>query len=177
MLEVLFFEEKLEQLKTTMNVEGRQWLRGLMREPEKWTRAYDDGGWRYEFQTSNIAKSFNSVLKGICAMPMNAIVSFTFYRLVACLTRDMLKQWNYRVIIRNGHLNLRSTLRRQRKGLQHMTSSVLTTTPASTRSRKGVVQRQMVRVGHQEVILWSLVIFHADVGEQGSTTLCVLIIL
>jgi hypothetical protein len=68
-------------------------------------------------------------------------------------------------------------LRRQRKGLQHMTSSVLTTTPASTRSRKGVVQRQMVRVGHQEVILWSLVIFHADVGEQGSTTLCVLIIL
>ena len=54
-----------------------------MREPEKWTRAYDDGGWRYEFQTSNMAESFNSVLKCIHAMPVNAIVSFTFYRLVA----------------------------------------------------------------------------------------------
>ena len=83
MLEVPFFEEKLEQLKTATNTEGRQWLRGLMREPEKWTRAYDDGGWRYEFQTSNMAESFNSVLKGIRAMPINAIVSFTFYRPVA----------------------------------------------------------------------------------------------
>jgi transposase-like protein len=43
MLEVPFFEEKLEQLKTATNAEGRQWLRGLMREPDKWTRAYDDG--------------------------------------------------------------------------------------------------------------------------------------
>jgi hypothetical protein len=42
MLEVPFFE-KLEQLKMATNAEG-QWLRGLMREPEKWTRAYDDGG-------------------------------------------------------------------------------------------------------------------------------------
>jgi hypothetical protein len=30
-----------------------------------------------------MAESFNSVLKGIRAMPVNAIVSFTFYRLVA----------------------------------------------------------------------------------------------
>jgi hypothetical protein len=49
MLEVSFFEEKLEQLKMATNAEGRHWLRGLMREPEKWTRAYDDGGWRFEF--------------------------------------------------------------------------------------------------------------------------------
>ena len=83
MLEVPFFKEKLEQLKIATNGEGRQWLRGLMRELAKWTRAYDYGGWRYEFQTSNMAKSFNSVLKGIRAMPANAIVSFTFYRLVA----------------------------------------------------------------------------------------------
>jgi hypothetical protein len=54
-----------------------------MREPEKWSRAYDEGGCRYEFQTNNMAESFNSVLKGIRAMPVNAIVSFTFYRLVA----------------------------------------------------------------------------------------------
>ena len=55
MLEVSFFEAKLEQLKTATNGEGRQWLRGLIRDPKKWTRA----------------------------MPVNAIVSFTFYRLVA----------------------------------------------------------------------------------------------
>jgi hypothetical protein len=30
-----------------------------------------------------MVESFNSVLKGIRAMPVNAIVSFTFYRLVA----------------------------------------------------------------------------------------------
>jgi hypothetical protein len=54
-----------------------------MREPENWSRAYDNGGRRYVFQTSNMAESFNIVLKGIRAMPVNAIVSFTFYRLVA----------------------------------------------------------------------------------------------
>jgi hypothetical protein len=30
-----------------------------------------------------MTESFNSVLKGICVMPVNAIVSFTFYLLVA----------------------------------------------------------------------------------------------
>jgi hypothetical protein len=50
-----------------------------MREREKWSRAYEAGGWRYEFQTSNMAESFNNVLKGIRAM----LVSFTFYRLIA----------------------------------------------------------------------------------------------
>jgi hypothetical protein len=63
MLEVAFFEEKLEQLKPTTNAKGTQWLLGLMREPKKWTRPHDDGGWRYEFQTSNMAESFNSVLR------------------------------------------------------------------------------------------------------------------
>ena len=93
------------------------------------------------------------------------------------LMRDTLKQWHYRVIIRNGHLNLRSILTRQRKGLPHMTSIALTTALASTRSQKGVVQRSMVRSGHQGVILWYLVISHADVGKPGSTTFLVLIML
>jgi hypothetical protein len=39
----------LEQLRTATNAEDRQWIRGLLREPEKWTIAYDKGGWRYEF--------------------------------------------------------------------------------------------------------------------------------
>jgi hypothetical protein len=54
-----------------------------MREPHKWTKAYDEGGWKFEFQTSNMAESFNIVLKGIRAMPVNDIMTFTFYRLVA----------------------------------------------------------------------------------------------
>jgi len=54
----------------------------LLREPEKWCRAYDDGGWRWEFQTSNMAESFNSILKGIRGMPVTGIVAFTFSRLV-----------------------------------------------------------------------------------------------
>ena len=82
-LEVQFFQEQLEKLKTTTNNQGRQWLRGLLREREKWSRVYDHGGWRWEFQTSNMAESFNSVLKGIRGMPVNAIVAFSFSRLVA----------------------------------------------------------------------------------------------
>jgi len=79
---VQFFEEKLQKLKTTTNGQGRQWLRGLLREIEDWCRAYDDGGWRWESQTSNMAESFNSVLKGIRGMPVTGIVAFTFSRLV-----------------------------------------------------------------------------------------------
>jgi hypothetical protein len=73
----------LEELKTATNDACRSWLRGVTRETEKWSRTYNDGGRRYEFQTSNMIEPFNSVLKGIRAMPINAIISFTFYRLVA----------------------------------------------------------------------------------------------
>jgi hypothetical protein len=45
----------------------------LLREPQKWTRAYDEGGWRFEFQTSNMVESFNSVLKG-CDIPTPGMV-------------------------------------------------------------------------------------------------------
>ena len=82
-LEVQLFEEKFEQLKTATNEQGRSWLRRLLRHREKWTRAYDEVGWRYSFQISNMAESFNSVLKGIRGMPVNAIVEFTFTKLVA----------------------------------------------------------------------------------------------
>ena len=35
-LEDKYFQEKLEQVRTASNVEGRQWLIGLMRDLEKW---------------------------------------------------------------------------------------------------------------------------------------------
>jgi hypothetical protein len=50
----------------------------LMPELEKWTRAHDFDGWRYEFQCSNMAESFNKLLLGIRGMLVTAIVSFTF---------------------------------------------------------------------------------------------------
>ena len=46
-------------------------------------RAHNTVGWRYEFQCSNMAESFNKLLLGIRGMPVNAIVQFTFYKLVA----------------------------------------------------------------------------------------------
>jgi hypothetical protein len=124
-LEEQFFQEKLEELKTATNVAGRRWLRGVMREPEKWSRAYDDGGHRYEFQTNNLAKSFNSVLKGIWAMHINAIVSFTFYSLLHGSMTDTHKQWHYKAGTRYGPLCI--ILLRQRIGLAHMRLNVLTT--------------------------------------------------
>jgi hypothetical protein len=77
-LEDKFFREKLDKLKVATNVEGRDWLTRLIPDLEKWTRAHDLGGWRYEFQCSNMAESFNKLLLGIRGMPVTAIVSFTF---------------------------------------------------------------------------------------------------
>ena len=48
-LEDKYFQKKLEQVRTASNAEGRQWLTCLMRDLEKWTRAHDTDGWRYEF--------------------------------------------------------------------------------------------------------------------------------
>ena len=64
----------MEQVRIASNAEDRQWLTDLMRDLEKWTRAHDVGGWRYEFQCSNMAESFNKLLLGIRGMPVNAIV-------------------------------------------------------------------------------------------------------
>jgi hypothetical protein len=80
-LEDKHFLEILEKVRTTSNAEGRQWLSGLMKDVHKWTRAHDKGGWRYEFQCSNMAESFNKLLLGIRAMLVNAIVIFSFYKL------------------------------------------------------------------------------------------------
>jgi hypothetical protein len=52
----LFFEDKLKELKAATNAKGKNWIAGLMREPQKWIRAYDAGGWRFEFQTSKCAE-------------------------------------------------------------------------------------------------------------------------
>jgi hypothetical protein len=73
----------LDKFRTASNAEGREWLTGFMGDLDKWTRAHNLGGWRYELKCSNMAKSFNKLLLGIRGMPVNAIVQFTFYKLVA----------------------------------------------------------------------------------------------
>jgi hypothetical protein len=75
------FEEKLEELKTKTNAKGRDCLWGLMRDVDKWSKAHD-GGWRYAFQTSNMAECFIGLLKCSQALPVTAIVAFTFYKCV-----------------------------------------------------------------------------------------------
>lgn len=82
-LEVKYFEEKLNELKSKVNAEGRDWLRSLMPDVEKWTRAHDKDGRRYEFQTSNMVEALNGLLKGIRGLPVTAIVAFTFYKCAA----------------------------------------------------------------------------------------------
>ena len=43
--------------------------------------AHDDGGWRYGDMTSNLVECFNNVLKGARALPVTAIVEYTFFKL------------------------------------------------------------------------------------------------
>jgi hypothetical protein len=52
-----------------------------MKAVDKWTRAHDEGGWRYVLQCCNMAKSFNKMFLGIHAMPVNATIIFSFYKL------------------------------------------------------------------------------------------------
>ena len=47
----------------------------------KWARAYDEDGRRYGQMTSNMAECFNRVLKGVRALPVTAIVQYTFDKL------------------------------------------------------------------------------------------------
>jgi transposase-like protein len=50
-LEEQFFQVKLEELKTATNDAGRRWLRGVMSEPEKWSRAYVAVGMSFRLAT------------------------------------------------------------------------------------------------------------------------------
>jgi hypothetical protein len=51
-----------------------------MDEKEKWTLAYDMGGKRCGYMTSNMAEIFNSILRGVRSLSVTVIASFTFYK-------------------------------------------------------------------------------------------------
>src|SRR5512140_2641725 len=44
----------------------------------KWARAFDTNGRQHSIMTSNMAESFNNVLRGIRRLPVTAIVAYTF---------------------------------------------------------------------------------------------------
>ena len=64
-----------------MNKGGQEFLNRNFNEKHKWARAHDDGGWRYGDMTSNLVECFNNVLKGARALPVTAIVEYTFFKL------------------------------------------------------------------------------------------------
>jgi hypothetical protein len=51
-----------------------------MDEKEKWALAYDKGRKRCGYMISNMAKIFNSILRGVRSLPITVIASFTFYK-------------------------------------------------------------------------------------------------
>jgi hypothetical protein len=74
------FKKKLNDLEMRTNEKGKEFLKGMMDEKKKWTLAYDKGGKRCGYMTSNMAEIFNSILRGVQSLPITAIVSFTFYK-------------------------------------------------------------------------------------------------
>jgi transposase-like protein len=73
-------KKKLKVLERRINEKGKEFLKGLMDEKEKWALTYDKGGKRYGYMTSNMEEIFNSILIGVRSLPITAIASFTFYK-------------------------------------------------------------------------------------------------
>ena len=65
----------------SLNAGGLEFLNRHIQLRNKWARAYDEDGRRYGQMTSNMAECFNNVLKGVRALPVTAIVQYTFTKL------------------------------------------------------------------------------------------------
>jgi hypothetical protein len=74
------FKKKLKDLEKITNKKGKEFLKELMDEKEKWPLAYDKGDKRCGYMTSNMAGIFNSILRGIRSLSVTTIASFTFYK-------------------------------------------------------------------------------------------------
>jgi hypothetical protein len=59
------FKKKLKDLERRTNKKGKEFLKGLMNEKEKWELAYDKGGKCCGYMTSNMIEIFNSILRGV----------------------------------------------------------------------------------------------------------------
>jgi predicted transcriptional regulator len=74
------FKKKLKNLNNRTNEKGKEFLKGLMVDKEKWSLAHDKGGKHYRYKTSNMAEIFNNLLRGVRSLPITTISSFTFYK-------------------------------------------------------------------------------------------------
>jgi hypothetical protein len=74
------FKKKLNDLERRTNKKGKEFLKELMDEKEKWALAYDKGDKHCGYMTSNMTEIFYSILRGVQSLPITAIASFTFYR-------------------------------------------------------------------------------------------------
>jgi transposase-like protein len=74
------FKKKLKDIERRTNEKGKEFLKGLMDEKEKWALSYDKGGKCCGYMTSNMAEIFNSILRGIRSLPVIVIAFFTFYK-------------------------------------------------------------------------------------------------
>src|SRR5438552_11134304 len=54
-----------------------QWIRDVPK--EKWSLLYDTDGSRYGIMTTNVAKSYNMVMRGVRCLPLVVIVEFIMY--------------------------------------------------------------------------------------------------
>ena len=103
-------------------------------------RAHNAGGWSYEFHCSNMVESFNKLLLGIHGMPVNAIIQFTFYNLVAWFNdrhAHALKLWS------DGEIwapKPKAHLEKANERAAHMRLHVLTMPQGLIRSSIGAVQ-------------------------------------
>jgi hypothetical protein len=74
------FQKKLKDLERRTNKKGKEFLKGLINEKDKWALAYDKGGKHCGYMASNMAEIFNSILRGVWSLPVTTISSFTFYK-------------------------------------------------------------------------------------------------
>jgi hypothetical protein len=74
------FEARLKELEKVLNDDANAWLLEQLPEKSKWALAFDEGGSRCGFITTNILEVFTFVLKGIHALPVCGIVDYTFHK-------------------------------------------------------------------------------------------------
>nr|AAG46156.1 putative Mutator protein [Oryza sativa Japonica Group] len=76
--EKAFFLDEIKRLMGVVGERPKKWLEDHMPLKVKWARAFDTNGRRHSIMTSNMAESFNNVLRGIRKLPVTAIVAYTF---------------------------------------------------------------------------------------------------
>jgi hypothetical protein len=74
------FKKKLKDLDWRINKKGKEFLKRLMDEKEKWALTYKKGGKCCGYMTSNMTDIFNSILRGVRSLPVTEIASFTFFK-------------------------------------------------------------------------------------------------